>query len=219
MFKHFHPFKPFINKETEKIIIGTLPPPRFCTKEYKKEDVLFCYGSADNQLWRVLNKVFDLNLPFDNSQKAVTLRKEFLKKHKIGVCDIVDSCKREKIDASDLGMKDIVLRDILSYLKNYPNINTLVFTGGYCKNSPEYFFRKVLKQQNLKFTKTDDTIPKKHKFSFNNKEYKTISLSSPSNAANRSIGSNILYKEKKKINPNYNTFDFRFDQYKKVFMS
>ena len=218
MFKHFHPFKPFINKDTKKIIIGTLPPPRFCTKEYKKEDVLFCYGSADNQLWRVLNKVFNLNLPFDNSQKAVTLRKEFLKKHKIGVCDIVDSCKREKIDASDLGMKDIVLRDILSYLKNYPNINTLVFTGGYCKNSPEYFFRKVLKQQNIKFIKTDDTIPKKHKFSFNNKEYKTISLSSPSNAANRSIGSNILYKQMKKKNPNYNTFDFRFDQYKKVFM-
>ena len=42
--------------------------------------------------------------------------------NKIRVCDIVDSCKREKIDTSDLGMNEIKLRNILNYLEMYKNI-------------------------------------------------------------------------------------------------
>lgn len=217
MFYHFHPFKPFLNKDTNKIIVGTLPPPRFCTKKYKDKDVLFCYGSADNLLWQVLNKIFALNLRFDNSKDAVIQRKEFLIKNNIGICDIVDSCQREKVDASDLGMKNIQLRDILKYLNDYPNIHTIIFTGGYCKNSPEYFLRKILKENNIKFNLISKNIPKIHQFEFQNKIYKTISLTSPSNAANRSIGANKYYKEQKQKNMAYSTFNFRLEQYKKVF--
>lgn len=217
MFHHFHPYKPFLFEDTKKLIVGTLPPPRFCIKEYKEEDVLFCYGSSDNLLWRVLDKVFHLKLLFNNSQEAVKQRKEFLKKEKIGICDIVDSCKREKIDASDLGMSHIKLRNILGYLEKYQNIDTLIFTGGNSKNGPEYFLRQVLKKQNIKFKLVDENIPKKHKFYFKNREIKTISLTSPSNAANRSIGANEYYKKQKRINASYSTFDFRFEQYKKVF--
>ncbi len=217
MFHHFHPFKPFLQKNTKAIIMGTLPPPRFCINEYKKEDVLFCYGSADNLLWRVLDKVYNLNLLFDNSQTAVLQRKKFLIKNRIGICDIVDSCKREKIDASDIGMKNIILRDILKYLKEYENITTIIFTGGYCKNSPEYFLRKILKEKSIKFKKIDENIPKINSFFYENREIRTISLSSPSNAANRSIGANTYYKKRKQKNINYSTFEFRKEQYEKVF--
>lgn len=217
MFNHFHPFKPFLNKDTKRIIVGTLPPPRFCTKEYKKEDVLFCYGSQDNLLWRVLDKAFELNLVFDNSKEAVIQRKDFLIKNQIGICDIVDFCKREKVDASDIGMSQIVLRDMLGYLKEYENIDTLIFTGGLCKNSPEYFLRKILKENNIKIKKIDDNIPKINQFVFEGRIIKTISLTSPSNAANRSIGANAYYKKRKTEDKNYSTFDFRLEQYKKVF--
>ena len=217
MFHHFHPYEPFLHKDTKKVIVGTLPPPRFCTKEYKKEDVLFCYGSADNLLWRALNIIFDLNLIFDNSQEAVKQRKEFLIKKQIGVCDIVDSCKRQKVDASDLGMSQIQLRDILGFIKKFKNIDTLVFTGGNSKNGPEYFLRQVLKKQKIKYELISSEIPKVHEFIYDNRVIKTISLTSPSNAANRSIGANAYYKEQKKANPNYSTFDFRVEQYKKVF--
>lgn len=217
MFFHFHPYKPFLNQDTKKIIVGTLPPPRFCNREFKQKDVNICYGSKDNLLWQILDKVYDLNLPFDNSELAVSLRKEFLIKNQIGVCDIVDSCHREKIDASDIGMKDIKLRDILGYLKQYKNIDTLIFTGGLCKNSPEYFFRQVLKKQNIPLLNLSETIPKVHQFIYDNRGFKTISLTSPSNAANRSIGANSYYKMRKKQNPKYTTFDFRVEQYSKVF--
>ncbi len=217
MFKHFHPYKPYLNKDTKKIIVGTLPPPRFCNKEFKKEDVNFCYGSKDNLLWQVLDKIYDLDLLFDNSKSAVIQRKNFLDKNQIGICDIVDSCERSKIDASDLGMENIVLRDMLYYLKEYKNIDTLIFTGGNSKNGPEFFLRKLLKKQDIKFELINNEVPKLHKFYFENREFKTISLTSPSNAANRYIGSNLLYKKRKKENTKYTTFDFRMEQYSKVF--
>ncbi len=217
MFFHFHPYEPFLHQDTKKIIVGTLPPPRFCTKEFKKRDVNFCYGSQDNLLWQVLDKIYNLNLLFDNSELAVNLRKEFLIKHQIGICDIVQSCEREKIDASDIGMKNIIRRDILRFLKQYKNIDTLIFTGGLCKNSPEYFFRQILKKENIKFENISNQIPKIHRFEYDNRYFKTISLTSPSNAANRSIGANIDYKYKKSKNPDYTTFDFRVEQYKEIF--
>lgn len=217
MFFHFHPFKPFLNVDTKAVIVGTLPPPRFCTKEYKKEDVLFCYGSADNLLWKTLNEIYQLNLLFNNSNEAVKQRKEFLNANNIGICDIVDSCKRIKIDASDMGMNEIKLRPLITYIKENKSIETIIFTGGNSKNGPEYFFRKQLKEINLNLELIKNEIPRVHNVSIDNRTIKTISLTSPSNAANRSIGANSLYKKKKKENTLYSTFDFRKDQYENVF--
>lgn len=183
----------------------------------KPKDVDFCYGSCDGYLWRVLDKIFELHLLYDNSHLAILQRKEFLKSWHIGICDIVQSCKRQTINALDSGMSDVVLRDILGKLEKYPSIETLIFTGGNSKNSPEYFFRKLLKQQGISFTCKEKNPPKKHEFYFNSRVIKTISLTSPSGSANRSIGANQAYKAIKAKNPNFTTFDFRVLQYKKVF--
>ena len=141
MFKHQHPYAPFIKNDSTKLIVGTLPPPRFSTGDLWEKDVNFCYGSYYNSLWLFIDKIHDLKLRFDNSQEAIQQRKQFLIDHKIGVCDIVESCERDKIDASDLGMQNIVLRNLIGYLKKYPKVDTLLFTGGNSKNGPEYFFR------------------------------------------------------------------------------
>ena len=145
MFHHFHPYEPFLQANTRSIIVGTLPPPRFCTKEYKPNDVDFCYGSQDGLLWKALDVIFQLDLKYLNTKEEVSKRKKFLISNQIGVCDIVSSCKREKIDASDLGMSDVKVRDILKYLQDYKSIDTIIFTGGNSKNGPEYFLRRILK--------------------------------------------------------------------------
>lgn len=219
MFFHYHPYEPILNNSTKLLIVGTLPPPRFCQKEFKPKDVNFCYGSQDNLFWQILNNIFNLNLTFYNSTEAINERKEFLINNKIGVCDIVESCYRNKFDASDLTMENIILRDILKYLKDYKNIETIIFTGGNSKNSSEYFFKRVLKKNNIKIELINKNLPKQHRFIFDNRIITTISLTSPSNAANKSIGANIYYKQKKEENPKYTTFDFRIEQYKKVFLT
>ncbi|WP_452224200.1 uracil-DNA glycosylase family protein [Lacinutrix chionoecetis] len=223
MFKHKHPYKPFIKKDTQKLIVGTLPPPRFTTGDLLEKDVNFCYGSYYNSLWLFIDEIYNLNLRYDNSNEAIKQRQDFLIKNKIGVCDIVESCERSKIDASDLGMQNIKLRNIVGYLKTYPNINTLLFIGGNSKNGPEYFFRRHLKAHDLKLNLVSKETPKIHEFLLADKnlgtavkprKIKTVSLTSSSGAANISIGSNPLYKQLKANNPNFTTFDFRVLQYR-----
>ena len=214
MFFHEHPYAPFIKKNTTKLIVGTLPPPRFTTGELLEKDVNFCYGSYYNSLWLFIDKIHNLNLRYDNSQEAIDERKTFLIAHKIGVCDIVESAKRDKIDASDLGMKDIVLRDVIGYLEQFPNVDTLFFTGGNSKNGPEYFFRKHIKTYGLKLELVSKEVPRIHQFTLKNRSIKTVSLTSGSGAANISIGGMPLYKQLKVKNPKFNTFDFRVMQYR-----
>jgi G:T/U-mismatch repair DNA glycosylase len=225
MFLHTHPYEPYVFKEATKLIVGTLPPPRFTTGDLKERDVDFCYGSRDGQLWPILNKIFDLNLKFETTQEAVDQRKKFLKKRKIGICDIVASAEREKINASDLGMLNIKLRNIIGYLGNYSNVDTLIFTGGSSKNGPEYFFRKHLKEYDIPLDVLSDEVPRIHRFRLPSLELssdrqrviKTVSLTAPSGAANRAVGSLASYKLLKEANPDFNTFDFRVLQYEPHF--
>ncbi len=228
LFQHIHPYEPFLLEEATKLIVGTLPPPRFTTGELKEEDVDFCYGSCNGMLWPILDQIFDLGLKYENTHEAIQQRKHFLINHKIGVCDIVQSAEREKIDASDLGMQNVVLRDLVGYLQKHPNIQTLLFTGGNSKNGPEYFFRRQLKEHGLKLEVISDEVPRIHHLELpvasnsmsvraQSRTVKTVSLTAPSGAANRAVGSLQAYKDLKKANPNFNTLDFRVMQYRQFF--
>ncbi|GAA4277684.1 uracil-DNA glycosylase family protein [Aquimarina mytili] len=227
MFLHTHPYEPFFPEGATRLIVGTLPPPRFTTRVLNDRDVDFCYGSSNGLLWPVLDRIFRLNLKYETTQEAADQRKEFLTSRGIGVCDIVHSCERDKIDASDLGMQNIKLRDLVGYLREYPKIHTLIFTGGNSKNGPEYFFRKHLKTYNMKLEVVSDDVPRVHQFTMYHpvpvegklkpRTIKTVSLTAPSGSANRAIGSMQLYKDLKNKNPKFNTIDFRVMQYQEFF--
>nr|WP_321414107.1 uracil-DNA glycosylase family protein [uncultured Allomuricauda sp.] len=227
LFKHTHPYEPFLLPEATKLIVGTLPPPRFTTGELRPQDVDFCYGSCNGQLWPILDKIFDLGLKYETTEEAVEQRKRFLIENRIGVCDIVESAEREKIDASDLGMQNVVLRDLVGYLQQYPNIETLLFTGGNSKNGPEYFFRRQLKEHGLRLKVVSNEVPRIHHLELplesdisvgaKSRIVKTVSLTAPSGAANRAVGSLQAYKDLKSKNPEFNTVDFRVMQYREFF--
>lgn len=217
-FLHTHPYEPFLFPDAKKLIVGTLPPPRFTLGILKEGDVDFCYGSRDGQLWPILDQIFELGLLYETSLEAVVQRKKFLLDRKIGICDIIASAEREKIDASDIGMKTIVLRDIIFYLQQYPNIDTLLFTGGNSKNGPEYLFRRLLKQYQIGLKVVDDSVPRIHEFQLSDsRNIKTVSLTAPSGAANRAVGSLEEYKKLKDIQPQFTTLDFRVLQYSNFF--
>jgi len=219
MFLHTHPYEPFIPENATKLIVGTLPPPRFTTGELKVNDVDFCYGSRDGLLWPVLDKLFDLDLKFENTNEAIEQRKRFLIKRGIGICDVVQSSQRDKMGASDLGMENVRLRDMTGILRRHPKIDTLLFTGGNSKNGPEYFFRKHLKQQpeEVSLEVISGEVPRIYQFLLEGRIIKTVSLTAPSGSANMAIGSMKLYKTLKKKNPEFNTIDFRVLQYNGFF--
>jgi len=219
MFEHTHPYPPFIPENATKLIVGTLPPPRFTTGELKERDVNFCYGSRDGQLWPILDRIFKLNLTFETTAEAIAERKNFLINHDIGICDIVALARRDKVDASDLGMQQIELRDVVSVLEAYPKVETLLFTGGNSKNGPEYFFRRHLATYDLKLEVMNNQVPRIHSFQLpkSKRSITTVSLTAPSGAANRAVGSLQKYKDLKNQDPSFNTIDFRVLQYQDYF--
>lgn len=219
MFRHVHPYPAFIPENTSKLIVGTLPPPRFSMGQLKEGDVDFCYGSRDGQLWSILDRIFDLQLKFETSQEAIDQRKAFLRNHGIGICDMVAWADREKIDASDIGIQAYGLRDVVQVLQEHETINTLLFTGGNSKNGPEYFFRKNLKTYGVKLHVIAPEMPKIHRFELpeNGRVITTVSLLAPSGAANRAMGSLPQYKAMKRANPELSAIDFRVAMYRPFF--
>ena len=219
MFCHSHPYPPYISDQCTKLIVGTLPPPRFTTGELRRGDVNFCYGSRDGQLWPILDRLFDLNLIYENSTKAIEQRKSFLDQRGIGICDIVERAYREKVDATDMGMQEVVLRDLVEILENHASIETLLFTGGNSKNGPEYFFRRLLRTHRLTLEVENSDVPRTHRFDLpvSKRTIQTVSLTAPSGSANRAVGSMEAYKELKSKDPSFTTLDFRCMQYRPYF--
>lgn len=199
------------------MIVGTLPPPRFTLGELRERDVDFCYGSCDGQLWPVLDRLFSLALHYDNSAEAVAQRLAFLDREKIGICDIVESCRRQRLDAADATMEQIELRDLVGILQSHLTLGTLIFTGGNSKNGPEHLFRRQLSEHGLALEVVDREIPRRHHLHLAGRTIETVTLTSPSNAANRAIGATPGYKRRRAENPGYTIFDFRLEQYGRVF--
>lgn len=219
LFHHIHPYEPYIPATATKLIVGTLPPPRFTTGELKEGDVDFCYGSRDGQLWQILDKMFHLNLKYETTAEAIEQREQFLIAQGIGICDMVASAKREKVDASDIGMMDAELRDLIKIVSDHPKIDTLLFTGGNSKNGPEYFFRRHIASYDIKMKCIQNVMPRIHQFKLpkDNRLIKTVSLLAPSGAANRAMGSLKKYKKMKAENPALTAIDFRVEQYRPFF--
>lgn len=217
MFLHQHPYPPYIPDNTTRLIVGTIPPPRFSTGELFPEDVDFCYGSKFGLLWPILDQIFDLGLDYENTNQAILQRKNFLLQNRIGICDIIENCRRAKIDASDAGMAHIKMRNLIHYITENKEVKTLLFMGGNSKNGPEYLFRKSIKPLGLKMIKINSERPIINQLNLNGRLIRTVSLISPSSAANRSIGGDAYYKLQKKTNKNYSTLDFRIEQFRKHF--
>ncbi len=217
MWHHKHPYPPFIPENATRLIVGTLPPPRFSTGALNDQDVDFCYGSSNGMLWKIWDHLYELNLVYENTKHAIEQRKAFLKREHLGICDIVGAAYRDKIDASDLGMQQPELRDLLGILEQHPKVDQLIFTGGSSKNGPEYFLRKLLKKATIPLECIDNQVPRKHQFVCAGRIITTYSLTAPSGTANRAIGSMPAYKEAKAQDPRYTTFDFRVEQYGRVF--
>ena len=92
-----------------------------------------------------------------------------------------------------------MLRPIIPILKEHPSVDTLLFTGGNSKNGPEYFFRRYLRDYpEIDYVCVDDNVPRIHQFKLESRVIKTVSLTAPSGAANRAVGSMKLYKKIKK---------------------
>lgn len=185
-----HPFEPYIPNGATKLIIGTIPPPRFCKNPFglNNDDVNFYYGSKDNSFWSLLEDVYDVKLKYKNDIASVNQRKELLKHAGIGITDIIKECVHENDLADDESLKDISQKNIQKLLIEYPQVTTLIYTSEFVK-------KEIRKQFNLSHKLTYRN-KRKQTLNINGKEYQVRILYSPSPLALINMGTNGDEKRK-----------------------
>ena len=79
----YESFKPLINKDTEILILGSLPSVK--SLEFKEY-----YGHPRNRIWKILAYLINSEIP-DTYQN----KKQFLHDNRIGLWDVIKNAKRE----------------------------------------------------------------------------------------------------------------------------
>jgi len=118
-----HPFDPIINEDSKVMILGSFP-------SIKSFENNFYYAHPRNQFWPILSAIFKRPA---NSLKE---RLELLKISNIALWDVIESCERK--NSLDSNLKNSKPNDIESLLKNFPNIEAILFTG----RKAEQLFKK-----------------------------------------------------------------------------
>lgn len=182
-----HPFAPFIPFGATKLIIGTIPPERFCIKPQKllKEDVNFYYGSQDNDFWELLGKVFSVSFDFQNTEIAIKQRTDILTKQGLGITDLIDTCQRNNGRAADKDLINITYKNLSSLLSKHNEINTLIYTSEFVKTLINKIFSDSKVYHNI-----DKTDKKKQSVILSDKLYQVRILYSPAPIALWGMGEN-----------------------------
>lgn len=114
MTKVYHTFPVYYNGNSEILILGSMP-------SVKSRELGFYYMHPQNRFWLVLSKVFKEEIP-----NSIDDKKDFLKKHKIALWDVIESCEID--GSSDSSIKKVKVNDI-KWLLNKTKIKKIYTTG------------------------------------------------------------------------------------------
>ncbi len=112
--RSIHPFDPIVENDSKTLILGSFP-------SIKSFDDSFYYAHPRNQFWPILSMLFDM--PAGSKEERI----ELLKRTGIALWDVIAECERS--NSSDTNLQACRPNDIPALLKNYPNIESILFTG------------------------------------------------------------------------------------------
>lgn len=189
--KEVHPFGNYFPPKAERLIVGSFPIGKFThpkrKSEIKTHEYNFHFGGETNLLWKLLARVFDVE--FKRTEEI----KKFLNKNKIGLADLIVSCRRKNGGASDSDLYDITWNVELPNLIVQHRIKMIYFTSKYVQKKFHRLFPEV-------------TVP-------------SVLLISPSAQSYRSLGRDAGYAKFKRLHPDLKAFDYILMCYRKAFGS
>ena len=109
-----HEFGPYINRNSKILILGSIP-------SVKSRELGFYYMHPQNRFWKVLSDIF--HEPFPDS---ISDKKEFLKKNKIALWDVLDTCDIN--GSSDSSIKNPKVNDIKKLIEG-TDVKNIFVTG------------------------------------------------------------------------------------------
>src|SRR3970040_2655968 len=136
-------FPPFVNSDTEILILGTMPGIASLEKqEY--------YAHPKNHFWKIIHTLFD--------KRPVSVffneKIEFLQSHRIGLVDVLGNCERK--GSLDIHIKNQTENDFESLFQKFPRITKIVFNG---KESHRYFVKKFGQIEGITYYVMPSTSP------------------------------------------------------------
>lgn len=108
-------FPPIVSEDSKILILGSVPG-------IKSLEMQEYYAHPQNKFWRILFALFQEDFTADYAEKM-----ELLKKNKIAVWDVIDSCERK--GSLDTEIKNEAHHDILQLLQDFPSIKVIFCNG------------------------------------------------------------------------------------------
>ncbi len=134
-----HEFPPFVEEDTTILILGSIP-----SVQSRKQG--FYYMHPQNRFWRVLAQVFEEECP-----QSLEEKKQFLKRHQIGLYDVLESCT---IDGSkDSSIQNPVPSHLLPLIQN-SHIARIYTTGKKAHELYQKFQAKELEWEAISLPST-----------------------------------------------------------------
>lgn len=122
-----HPFEPFVDSETQLMIMGTFPPPK------ARWSMEFYYPNRTNDFWYMMGLIFfgDRYALSSDDRRSFDISKikQLLKNRHIGLNDTGYRIRRLKGNASDKYLEIIEPIPLKNLLNDYPSITSLCTTG------------------------------------------------------------------------------------------
>lgn len=139
--KAYHLIEPVISEDARILILGSFP-------SVKSREGRFYYHHPQNRFWKVLAQICCESAP-----ETIPQKKEFLRRHKIALWDVVASC--EITGSSDSSIRDVEVNDPEWLLRQAGIIH--IYTNGALADRlyHRYFEHKI----SLPVTKLPSTSP------------------------------------------------------------
>lgn len=108
-------FPPIISNDSKILILGSVPG-------IKSLEMQEYYAHPQNKFWRILFELFNEDFTTNYVEKI-----DLLKKNKIAVWDVIDSCERK--GSLDTKIKNENHHNILQLLNDFPSIKVIFCNG------------------------------------------------------------------------------------------
>lgn len=143
-----HEFPPVFDNSSEILILGSFP-------SVKSRQESFFYANPQNRFWKLMAQLLNESTPKDTKDKIV-----MLKKHKIALWDVIESC--DIVGSSDSSISNVVPVDI-SQILSRANIIKVYANGG---KAFELYNKYLYPKTQLDITKLPSTSPANAGYSF-----------------------------------------------------
>jgi len=174
-----HPFKWYVPKDAETLIIGTFPPVK------ERWSYEFFYPNINNLFWKILAKIAGHELS-RTSNDMVNDRKEILHTLKVGVTDMGGTIIRLKPDSKDESLQIVEYMNIIEIMKTHRSIKKIILTSSSGRSSAFGWFKEYLAKNSIVCVVPKGNKPLHFQLVLANRPIDVYILYSPSpRAANR----------------------------------